>query len=167
MLRRARSAFRSMNLNMLSRCDGAAPPTAQFTTCTQPASGMRRQVGYRRGAISPDRWECAIPSSRATRVLDVWKRALQGMPADAEPSGYTDTSIHWFAMNIDGRDLGGMTWSPNPNSIPRLMIELTENMATFCRTSNWWFGSIISEWYGTAADNQVVQILSRLPEPPQ
>jgi hypothetical protein len=121
--------------------------------------------GVPTGEISPYRWECTISDLRAAQIVEVWTRVLQNMPANAGQSGYTDTSIHWFVLNIEDQVLRGMTWSPDPGTVPRQMIELTENLANYCRMSNWWLGSIISERFGRAADIQVEQILSRLPDP--
>jgi len=103
--------------------------------------------------VKVERCEVAVDSGLAARIVSVWKQMLLGVHVVPYEGGL-DGVFYRFSMPVDGKDVAGQTWSPNPDSKPGRLVEIAETMRAYCQKKN--------ETMATKLGGQVGALLKRL-----
>jgi hypothetical protein len=82
---------------------------------------------------------CAAPVDRETAaaIEAAWRRMLEAVRPDDEPSLGLDGTSYYFEMASNGgRPLAGETWSPREGTRPARLVRVAEEMRAYCESRN-------------------------------
>ncbi len=113
--------------------------------------------------VKVERCEAEIDASRASRIIETWRRMLVDVIPHEDRRTGLDGTLYEFSMRGGNREFKGQTWSPDEGTRPARLAEIADTMTRYCVTRQFWLSRPVSWYFGASLDGQISELLAKIP----